>query len=52
MYGFTILIDPTEQIRCGTCRGFKRQALYTRRKNPRFSVVNRTRTTPKTGMGF
>ena len=42
----------TEQIWCGTCRGFKRQALYTRHANPWFCVVHRTRTTPKRPWDF
>ncbi len=52
MHGFTILMSSTEQIRCGTYRDFKRQALYTRRENPWFCVVNRTETTSKMPMGF
>ena len=47
-----ILMSSIERIWCGTCRGFKRQALYTRREDPWFCVVNRTRTTSKTPMGF
>ncbi len=52
MHGFMILMSSIEQIWCGTCRGFKRQALYTTREDPWFCVVNRTRTTSKTPMGF
>ncbi len=53
VHGFTILMISTEQIfRVAHVRGFVRQALYTRRENPWFCVLNRTRTTSKTSMGF
>ncbi len=52
MHGFTILMISIEQIWCGTCLGFKSQALYTRRENPWFCVVNRTRTTSKNAHGI
>ena len=42
----------SEQIWCGTCRGFKRQALYTTRKNPWFCVAKRTGPTSKTPMEY
>ena len=35
MHGFTILMSSAEQIWYGIYHGFKRQALYTRRENPR-----------------
>ena len=52
MHGFTIPMSSTEQIWCDTCRGFKRQALYTRHENLWFCVVSRTRTTSETPMGY
>ncbi len=47
-----LLLRSTVQIWRSTCRGFKGQALYTRRENPWFCVVNRAETTAKTPMGF
>ncbi len=51
-HGFKLSLSCTVQIWRSLCRGFKEQALYTRRENQWFCVVNTAKTTAKAPMGF